>query len=305
MDDATQKLVDAIENGREWMQEEEWEAAYPGDVRPGYAVIKNLVDSASAALEAAQRPPVMDEIEFRLSLIKEARAERDEARAAIENARRAPASAVDGPSMTIDAKAAIQGVLEALAHVPAAQRPPVSPEAREEMRNTLLGYNPDSLTAGGREMYRPDIEARERETDAILARFSVPSRPEVGPEVREGMRDALREAHQYDYDFDPEWDYTEDDDRYIDALLARFSVPSQPVYDEEAIARFLALVDDYDGCFERIDEWEALPDWEKQAHPDEEPMSDREDAEWWLRRARALVAALRGGELTREESDRG
>ena len=76
-DDATQKLVDAIQNGREWMQEEEWEAAYPGDVRPGYDVIKKLVDAATAALEAAQRPPVSPEVREELVAHIHARAEFD------------------------------------------------------------------------------------------------------------------------------------------------------------------------------------------------------------------------------------
>ncbi len=56
----------------------------------------------------------------------------------------------------------------------------------------------------------------------------------------------------------------------------------------EKTARTLAMVDDYDGCFERVDQWNALEQWERDAYPDEEPHSDREDCEFWLRRADAL-----------------
>ena len=167
---------------------------------------------------AAQRPPVMDEIEFRLSLIKEARAERDEARAAIENARRALVSAVDGPSMTIDAKAAIQGVLEALAHVPAAPRPPVSPEAREALANVLW--------------------------------------------------ERFKAGH-----------YAFHSEEMADAILDRFSVPSQPVYDEKKIAEVVSV---------------ALAPLLGQ-DPGGPTGTDRAVAA-------AIVAALRGGELTREET---
>lgn len=57
----------------------------------------------------------------------------------------------------------------------------------------------------------------------------------------------------------------------------------------EQIARAMALVDDYDGCFERIDEWNALDQWERDAQPQEEPASDYEDAEWWRKRADAVM----------------
>lgn len=62
----------------------------------------------------------------------------------------------------------------------------------------------------------------------------------------------------------------------------------------EDIARAMALTDDYDGCFERIDEWEALEQWEREANPEEEPLTDREDAEWWLKRADSVLKVLRG-----------
>lgn len=81
----------------------------------------------------------------------------------------------------------------------------------------------------------------------------------------------------------------------VAALRAHFAAEQVTITNDERvekIARVMALVDDYDGCFERIDEWEAQPDWEKEAHPEEEPFSDREDAAFWIRRAQAVVAAL-------------
>ena len=61
-------------------------------------------------------------------------------------------------------------------------------------------------------------------------------RPPVSPEVREEM-EAVVQAE------DERWDGSKSSEdfstRVTDALLARFSVPSQPVYDEEKIARWL------------------------------------------------------------------
>ena len=48
---------------------------------------------------------------------------------------------------------------------------------------------------------------------------------------------------------------------------------------QERIARALALTDDYDGCFERLDGTDP-----------EGPLStDEEDAEWWRKRAAAVL----------------
>lgn len=75
----------------------------------------------------------------------------------------------------------------------------------------------------------------------------------------------------------------------IDArpLLRSAQAPDDAI---ERAARVLALVDDYDGCFERIDEWERTPvedRWEI-----EEPGSDDyESADDWRKKARALAAA--------------
>jgi hypothetical protein len=71
---------------------------------------------------------------------------------------------------------------------------------------------------------------------------------------------------------------------WADALLARFSFPSQPVYDEEKIVAW------FDSVRERV------------------PYRFGGFQRIWLdddALAAALVAALRGGDLTREETNRG
>ena len=57
-----------------------------------------------------------------------------------------------------------------------------------------------------------------------------------------------------------------------------------------ALGEALAMTDRYDGCHERVREWEALPGWEREAHPENYPASDIEDAEWWNRRADSAMA---------------
>lgn len=57
----------------------------------------------------------------------------------------------------------------------------------------------------------------------------------------------------------------------------------------DELARILAICDDYDGCFERVDEWEATPEDER--HDDDYPASDYEDCQWWLKRSDAALAA--------------
>lgn len=62
---------------------------------------------------------------------------------------------------------------------------------------------------------------------------------------------------------------------------------------EDDIARVLALTDDYDGCFERMDAWSAATDEQQLLGLVEEPLStDPEDCEFWLTRARAVLALL-------------
>lgn len=79
----------------------------------------------------------------------------------------------------------------------------------------------------------------------------------------------------------------------VDQLLAA----ARPVITDEMVeraARAMAEHDDYDGCFERIAEWEALAEWERDAHPDNHPGTDYEDAEFWRGRARAALEAVFG-----------
>lgn len=59
--------------------------------------------------------------------------------------------------------------------------------------------------------------------------------------------------------------------------------------DRQELAHALAMCDDYDGCFERVDEWEATPEDERRDV--EYPASDYEDCQWWLRRADVVLAA--------------
>ena len=63
---------------------------------------------------------------------------------------------------------------------------------------------------------------------------------------------------------------------------------------ELVLAKAQAIHGDYDGCFERIDEWWALEQWDREAHPQEFPDTDYEDAAAWVIRARAGLAALDG-----------
>lgn len=59
----------------------------------------------------------------------------------------------------------------------------------------------------------------------------------------------------------------------------------------EAAARALAHTFGADDCFERVDEWEALEDWEREAHPDERPGFDYEDCSNYRRSATAALTA--------------
>lgn len=189
---------------------------------------------------------------------------------------------------------------EALRALEAARRPPVSPEVREALPvvahkgphdtdESMFLIAADNLDRGyplgGGNLTRAVVDLIRREVER--ARPLVPSRPEVGPEVRDGVARALWEVERGSLT-DFEWETAKsagskalsDTWERTDALLARFSVPSQPVYDEEKIARFLYL--------------HRVSDQAADTAPAIAVICD--DA------ARALVAALRGGELTREET---
>jgi len=60
----------------------------------------------------------------------------------------------------------------------------------------------------------------------------------------------------------------------------------------DRLAQAMAERNDYDHCFRRVADWEALPDWEREAHPDENPMGDREDCDWWRGHADAALDFL-------------
>ena len=75
--------------------------------------------------------------------------------------------------------------------------------------------------------------------------------------------------------------------------VVREHLPVKP--SREEVARALALVGDYDGCFERLDAWAAASSEARECGDVEEPMStDGEDAEWWLKRADAILDLLPG-----------
>ena len=79
----------------------------------------------------------------------------------------------------------------------------------------------------------------------------------------------------------------------IAVAVVRDHQPVKP--DRETVARALALVGDYDGCFERLDAWAAASAEARECGDVEEPMStDAEDAEWWLKRADAALSLLPG-----------
>ena len=71
--------------------------------------------------------------------------------------------------------------------------------------------------------------------------------------------------------------------RIVRTVLAvvREHLPVKPSREEVARALALALVGDYDGCFERLDAWAAASSEARECGDVEEPMStDGEDAEW-------------------------
>ena len=67
--------------------------------------------------------------------------------------------------------------------------------------------------------------------------------------------------------------------------------------DEELVekaAEAMAILDDYDGCFERLRDWANATAEQRECREVEEPMSmDVEDAEDWRKRARAALAVFR------------
>ncbi len=132
------------------------------------------------------------------------------------------------------------------------------------------------------------LEAAEENLTALIM-GGAPVRPPVSPEVREAIDRVVREATAEYFREDLPEDGRDETDTIVDAILPRFSVPSQPVYDEEKIARVL------------WDAAEVAEDTGRDRYPWENVPKDV--ADWWRAVAAALVAALRGGELTREETN--
>ncbi|MGW9020674.1 hypothetical protein ACWGOE_04220 [Leucobacter chromiiresistens] len=72
----------------------------------------------------------------------------------------------------------------------------------------------------------------------------------------------------------------------------------------EAAARAMAMVEEYDGCFERISAWENSTQAERDCGEVEDVSSaDYEDAEWWRKRARAALSASASADLADERHD--
>lgn len=262
MDDATQKLVDEANLYVE---------------RYGLTATSDLVDRLRAALEAAQRESfgLREKLEISMAVGAKDAAERD--------------------------------VLEA------AQRLPVSPEVREALAvaesalafwNNGSGHH-DAAWVSRMAYNMGDALQRAATALRLLARFSIPQRPTVSPKVREELAQTLMTALGCRMEDDTcECEYpcshkpfavclTHDWEdavgrgepcphaaRMTDALLARFSVPSQPVYDEEKVA-----------------EWFATFAVQTNPYGLSIPIDQAHEA------AAALVAALRDGELTVEETN--
>ena len=115
----------------------------------------------------------------------------------------------------------------------------------------------------------------------------------------EAMRGALVDAQlasacQMMHDGHPSIFVRSNEDAADVALaVVRDHLPVKP--GREDVARALALVGDYDGCFERRDAWAAASAEARECGDVEEPMStDAEDAEWWLKRAEAALDLLPG-----------
>ena len=176
----------------------------------------------------------------------------------------------------------------------AAQRPPAIPS---EGSHFLAFRNNDGALSYGRFVMRgPEgsgaewfFEVEPEAVEAIYAEMGEALRPPVSPEAREEVQAEL-DRHEYAGNNMCEcgesmggstdgvtWTI-ETNAHVTDALLARFSFPSQPAYDEEKVA-----------------DWFATFAVQTNPYGLSIPIDQAHEA------AAALVAALRGGELTREE----
>ena len=176
----------------------------------------------------------------------------------------------------------------------------------------------DALEAAQRPPANPVVEAIDAARDSIargeLASVVIdtddyPQRPPVSPEVRDALietvaqalrpRDFEDEHAEYPMQSREEWEVGQAVARaeaapVVRALLARFSFPSQPVYDEEAVAGFVRDLAEHGIRFDL----NPTVDASRSAYAYVEYIGriDRSIRE-------RAVAALRGGELTREETN--
>ncbi|MBT2537229.1 hypothetical protein [Arthrobacter sp. ISL-69] len=88
--------------------------------------------------------------------------------------------------------------------------------------------------------------------------------------------------------------YPDEGKYYVTEAKSALAAADAVMFSEASIwkaAEVAALVDDYDGCFERVREYEAMEEYEQEAHG--YPGHDYEDRDYWLKRTRAVIAALR------------
>ena len=116
--------------------------------------------------------------------------------------------------------------------------------------------------------------------------------------VREFLQSALAEsdADERDPNGGSGWDVEVDARTVLRLLdgeaLEAVTVPTKS--EREELGEVLALVGDEDGCHQRVRDWEAQEEWEREAQPQEEPTVDREDAEYWNKHADAALAWVAG-----------
>lgn len=165
----------------------------------------------------------------------------------------------------------------------AAQRPPVSPEVREELDELIA----DVLIAERDEWPRDPGDAPSEVlagavTDAILARFSFPSQQHVGDWDADRAEYVCSCGSALNAWWPDGMTVSGGESAFDKWMRLHPALPSQPVYDEGKIARW--LMREF-GVSNGTQAW----------------MEFQGSASSF---AAALVAALRSGELTREETNR-
>jgi len=275
MDDATQKLVD------------EWERVVSAEsLRRADALIRVVGAGGRMrdALEAAQRESsgLREKLEISMAVGAKDAAERD----ALEAAQRPPVELAMSPEDIAaeyapfdgsdpDTVIHVRGLIAAAIREDRAQRPPVSPEVQEVLAvvesalafwNNGRGHH-DAAWVSRMAYNMGDALQRAATALRLVARFSFPQRPPVSRAGEAELIDAIESA------------WTDDDPEFsaiiAKAILARFSFPT---LDVERLTRWLVE----NRRLVAGSAWEYV---------------DSEGT------ASALVAALRSGELTREETN--